>query len=126
MATLGGANIFGVAVRVNMIPHASAEQTNTFFGISGQIAVWGGTRGRVFQIEGVLVAADFATMNSLEAAFEAFNNGIAQTFVDTRGAVWPNVVYRGEYQRASDRPLYGIGTTALIFQPYKLVLHGLT
>lgn len=120
-AAFGGSNIFGAAVRCNVNPHASANQTATFFGISGVLATWGGSRGRTFYVEGVLTGADFNELALAEELIESYNDGIARVFTDTWGVDWAYVVYRGEYQRTG-KPLF---TSTGVCQPYKMVLHGL-
>jgi hypothetical protein len=96
MATLDGQAIFGVAVGIVMTPHASAEQTSQYFGVNGQQALWGGTRGRTFQIDGVLNADVPADILAAAGIVSSFDDGNAHVLVDNAGVTWPNVVFRGE------------------------------
>ena len=123
-ATFNGSAIFGVAVKCQHTPRASAAQVNAFFGVSGTQSVYGGSRGRAFLVSGVLIAADLTTLAAAEALILAYDDGIGRVLVDTWGRAWPSVVFTGEYQPdpMGPRPLadgsgYGL--------PYRAVFRGL-
>jgi hypothetical protein len=94
----GGSYIFGLACQVQHTPRPSAQQVNTFFGISGSVLVWGGNRGRAFFVTGVLVGADIPTVMQAEATLCSYDDGIARVFTDTFGRSWPYVIFSGQYQ----------------------------
>jgi len=124
MTTLDGNSIFGDAVNVIHNPRPNAQQVNHFFGIDGQQTLFGGTRGRAFVISGVLSAPTIPTLNAIEATLLSFADGLTHTLVDTRGRIWPNVIFRGEYTPSpmGPRALAGGGWCL----PYRLVMEGLT
>jgi hypothetical protein len=124
MTTLDGSPVFGDAVNVVHNPRPNVQQRNEFFGINGQQTLFGGTRGRVFMISGVLVADDLGGINSLESSLLSYADGLPHTLVDNRGRVFQNVLFCGEYQpyAGGPRPLAGGGYCL----PYKLVMEGLS
>lgn len=134
--TFGGNPIFGLACKMQMIPHPCANQVESFFGVPGQLSVFAGSRGRMFQVEGVLFEFDLATLNFDEGVFTpgiagSFADGIARPLFDTRGRTWANVIYLGEYQPDPMGPKpavcnLGSGNVAGICLPYKAVFHGLS
>lgn len=99
MATLGGADIFGQAVRVNHSPLADAEQVNAFFGTTGVQSVYGGGRGRVFEVRGLLVGESIPAVIAAEDTLLSYVDGIARDFVDNDGRTWPSVKFNGEYKQ---------------------------
>jgi hypothetical protein len=123
MATYNGASIFGAAVRVQQIGHPNAQQINAFFGVSGTQTLYGGGRGRLFLIRGILLGSTIAELNAAEAVFQGYADGTARTLVDPRGRNWPNVIFRGEFVPDSGGPLPTVGGWAL---PYRAVFYGLT
>src|SRR5579885_2306901 len=56
--TFGGASIFGTACHVVHMPHPVAHQKDEYFGVTGMTALYGGGRGRRFEVAGVLVGGD--------------------------------------------------------------------
>jgi hypothetical protein len=92
-----GAPIFGLVTSMQHVPNATAQQIDAFFGVSGNLALFGGARGRVFLIAGTLHEFDIPTLNADEAIIMSFADGIARTLVDTRGRAWSNVIFKGEY-----------------------------
>jgi hypothetical protein len=124
MTTLDGNSIFGSAVTVVHTPNRNAQQINHYFGIDGQQTLFGGTRGRSFVISGVLSAPSIAALNSVEATLLSYADGLTHTLVDSRGRIWPNVIFRGEYTPSpmGPRALAGGGWCL----PYRLVMEGLT
>jgi hypothetical protein len=124
VTTLDGNAIFGTAVNVTQSPHPNAQQINHFFGVDGQQTLFGGTRGRIFMISGVLYASSIAALNAVEATLLSYADGLTHTLVDNRGRIWPNVVFRGEYTSSpmGPRALAGGGWCL----PYRLTMEGLT
>ena len=122
-ASYGGSFVFGSAVSIVHIPNSNAQQLNHFFGVSGSVTLYGGGRGRVFLVSGVLTADDLADLNAAEALLVSYADGIARTLVDTRGRAWANVIFRGEFRTAAGGPK---ATDTGCCLPYKAVFHGLT
>jgi hypothetical protein len=122
MITYDGANIFGAAVQLQQVVHRSAQQNNAFFGVSGTQSLYGGGRGRMFLVRGLLLGATIEDINSAEAVFQSYADGIARTLVDPRGRTWPNVIFRGEFTPDSRGPYPTVNGWAL---PYKAIFHGL-
>jgi hypothetical protein len=123
MVTYDGANIFGAAIQFQHIVNPNAQQVNTFFGISGTQTLFGGGRGRLFLIKGVLTTTTIQALNAAETTFQNYADGVARTLVDPRGRTWPNVIFRGEFVPDSHGPYPTAEGWAL---PYKAVFHGLT
>jgi len=111
IAYLDGAAVFGEAVKVQHAPNPSAQQVNSFFGISGSQVVWGGTRGRAFFITGVLIGQDIPSLAAAEAILLSYDDGISRVLTDTWGRDWPAVVFTGNYQPdpMGPRPAAGDG-----------------
>jgi hypothetical protein len=123
MVTYDGSNIFGAAVQFQQLAHPNAQQINTFFGVSGTQSLYGGGRGRMFLIKGILTGSTIQDLNAAEVVFDSYADGVARTLVDPRGREWPNVIYRGEFIPDSRGPY----TTSIGWAlPYKAVFHGLT
>jgi hypothetical protein len=102
-----------------MLVNPSAAQLNEFFGTSGKQSLYGGTRGRLFNVEGVLVAEDgeASTLQSYVDAILSYDDGIGRTlFHDVYGS-WDSVIFRRF--EPSERVLPG---PAL---PYKAFFEGL-
>ncbi len=123
MITYGGSNFFGAAVRFQHVANANAQQENSFFGVTGTQTLYGGGRGRLFLISGVLIGASLASLNEAEAVFQNYADGVARTLTDPRGRVWNNVLFKGEFIPDPKGPVPTIGGWAL---PYKALFHGLT
>src|SRR5262245_38979505 len=101
--TYGGVPIFGLAVRIEQTPNNCAQQSDSFFGVPGMLSVFGGSRGRTFQVSGVLYDSDLGLLNSDEDIFTpgvqgSMADGNARVLFDTRGRSWANVVYLGQFQ----------------------------
>jgi hypothetical protein len=122
-ASYGGIPMFGLVTSFQVLSNPTAQQLDQFFGISGNVALFGGGRGRSFAISGTFEEFDIATLNADEAAIMSFADGVARTLTDTRGRAWPNVVFMGEYQPdpMGPRPTGGGWATA-----YHCIFHGLT
>jgi hypothetical protein len=127
----GGDEIFGEAVKIEMVPAQTVEQMESFFGINGTFALFGGSRGRVFQVSGLLVVEQdedddpttISDLNGIEANFLSYNDGVARTLFDTRGRSWDNVIFRGEFTPDSGGPRPTDFGWCL---PYRAIFHGLT
>lgn len=127
-ASLDGFGL-GVAVKCRQQVNPNSASISAFFGVDGLQYQDGGRRGRVFFIEGLIIASTPAGVVALEHALEEFADGLPHVLTDTTGTVWFNVVYRNEYQRTTDfmmipvqpfiAPLGGWGLQ------YRLLLHGL-
>ncbi len=125
MATFDGGLYLGVAVHVEHVPNATAMMISEFFGIQGQLALFGGTRGRTLLVTGVLVASTIAGLNALEEVWggEQFQDGNVHTLIDDRGRVFENVIYTGQFQPSADGPK-AMSNGWLI--PYRIAFQGLT
>jgi hypothetical protein len=130
--TFGGQPIFGIAVHIEQVPAPAAQQSEAFFGVPGLLSVFGGTRGRTFQVTGVLYDVDLGTLNADEDVFTpgvsgSVADGIARTLFDTRGRSWSNVVYLGQFQpdAMGPRPAVWAGSGGWAL-PYRAVFHGLS
>ena len=119
----GGVPMFGVVTSMVHAPHPCAQQVDAFFGVAGNIALFGGSRGRTFMISGVLVDKNIPDLNVDEALVHSYSDGIARTLVDTRGQIWFNVVFLDEFQ---PDPMGPRPTDTGWCLPYRLVMHGLT
>jgi hypothetical protein len=127
--TYDGIPIFGEAVSMQHVPNATQHQIDAFFGVGGQISLFGGSRGRTFLISGVLIATEdvddpttIGDLNSFEALILSYADGIARTLTDTRGRAWPFVFFRGEF---SPDPMGPKPTDFGWALPYRMVMHGL-
>ncbi len=121
--SFSGAFIFGIACHVVHVPHPVAVQKNEFLGVTGLTSLYGGGRGRTFEVTGVLVGSNLTVVIAAEGALLAYADGIARTFVDTQGRAWPNVIFEGEYQPSPEGPKITDFGWCL---PYRCILHGLT
>lgn len=119
----GGATIFGLAVHITHIPKANATQLDAFFGVNGNVTLFGGSRGRVFEISGVLYGVDEASLLAAEATLLSYADGIARTLIDPIGRVFANVIFDGTYQPSADGPKWNSNYVVL---PYRAAFHGLT
>jgi hypothetical protein len=130
--TYGGVPIFGLAVHIEQVPAQAAQQTEAFFGVPGLLSVFGGSRGRTFQVQGVLYDESLVLLNADEAIFTpgvsgSVADGIARTLFDTRGRSWANVVYLGQFQPDPMGPRPGSwGSGSGWVLPYRAVFHGLS
>lgn len=121
--TLDGVAAFGTACHVVHIPNATQNQVDAFFGVTGNVSLFGGGRGRVFEVTGVFVGEDLASAVAAEDLLLSYADGIARQFSDTQGRSWPNVIFRGEYQPDPTGPKITDFGWCL---PFRCVLHGLT
>jgi hypothetical protein len=121
--TYNGSPMFGLVTSFQHVANATAQQIDAFFGVSGNLALFGGARGRVFMIAGTFHEYDIGTLNADEALVMSFADGIARTLVDTRGRAWPNVIFKGEFTPDQGGPHpTGSGWCC----SYHCIFHGLT
>jgi hypothetical protein len=120
MATYNSDSIFGLAVTIVHELNPPAEQLNAFFGVTGTQSLYGGLRGRVFLISGLLWGTDMGALNTAEAVYLNYCDGKARTLVDTRGRTFPSVLLK---------PLQPQGRVLQdgrgLFLPYRGVANGL-
>jgi hypothetical protein len=121
--SFGGSFVFGTACHVVHVPHPVALQRDGFFGVTGMTSLFGGGRGRTFEVTGLLVGSNLPSVIAAEGALLACADGIARTFVDTQGRSWPNVIFEGEYQPSAEGPKPTDFGWCL---SYRCILHGLT
>jgi hypothetical protein len=130
--TYGGRPIFGLAVHIEQIPAQAAQQQDAFFGVPGILSLFGGTRGRMFQVSGVLFDVDLPSLNGDEDVFTpgvsgSLADGVARPLFDTRGRTWANVVYLGQFHPDPIGPRPGAwGSGVGWILPYRAVFHGLS
>lgn len=107
-----------------MQPNANAQQINEFFGIQGNQSLYGGSRGRMFLIQGVFLAQAIGLVFLSEQLLLSYADGFSHTLVDNFGNVYQNVVFDADYQRTGiPRPAAGgIGYA----MPYRAAMRGLT
>ncbi len=118
-----GAQIFGAAVRIVHLPQANAQQIDSFMGVNGSVALFGGSRGRTFEITGVFVASDLSGVLAAEALLLSYADGIARTLIDPIGRSFPNVIFEGQY---SPNPEGTKPTDFGYCLPFRCVFRGLT
>lgn len=120
-----GNAIFGLAVKTRIIEHPTASQVSAFFGVEGQFALYGGSRGRVIEVEGVLISQisgfDLSDLNNQEALIRSYRDGIGRVFTDTKGVQWPYVILRRYAPEGSWRWAAG----GYPCQPYKAYFDGM-
>lgn len=121
--TLGGALIFGLVTECQMITAPAARKISAFFGQDGLLSQYGGSRGRTFLITGVLEDVDIDSLNADEGAILAYQGPSTNTFTDTRGNSWPNVVFDGQFV---PDPMGPKPTDTGWCLAYKMVLRGLS
>jgi hypothetical protein len=90
--TLDGSLIFGLSVTMTPEDAPPAEQRNAFFGVGGVQSLFGGTRGVVFAIRGVMYGVDLPSFNAAVAQYRSFIDGLGHTLSDTSGQSWFPVV----------------------------------
>lgn len=94
---LDGSGVLGTAAHSVHVPNPTETQVNTFFGVNGEVTLFGGTRGRTFEVDGVFTATTLAGIFAAEAALLSFADGNNHTYTDTQGRVWTGVQFRNEY-----------------------------
>ena len=121
MATYDGFAIFGRSVSISVLSAPGEFQRTAFNGQNGLYSLFGGQRGHVFQVEGVLYGADLTALFAARALIESYNDGLSRVLIDTAGYSWGQVVFNGDYSPAG-KYTYGHGG---IVQPYRCSFTGL-
>jgi hypothetical protein len=116
-----GTYLFGRSVTVVMDQNPTEKQYNTFFGISGVLSLWGGGRGRLFMISGVLTGSDATALAAARALILSYDDGLARVLVDTLGVAWPGVIFDRFQQDGRILQLAGGG----LAMPYRASFIGL-
>lgn len=120
MADYDGMN-FGLAVKTAMVPNPSEAQLNAFFGLSGVYRLWGGGRGRVFFVEGLLYGSTRASVIAWRTLFLTYDDGIGRVLTDTDSTAWSNVVFTGVFEWTDRWAFDGGGNW---YRPYKAGFFG--
>ena len=81
------------------------------------------TRGRIFEVTGVLIGVDMPGLLASEALLLSYADGIARTLVDPIGRMFLNVYFQGEYLPSPEGPKW---TDQGVCLPYRAVFYGLT
>lgn len=107
--SFGGSYIFGSCCHVMQQPDQIARQEDTFFAVPGVLSLVGGTRGRTWTINGVMIADTVADVFSqlaplMPGVSGSLVNGVAQTFVDSYGNSWSNVILTGDVTTDAEGP----------------------
>lgn len=105
-----------------MNPAPDAEQRNDFFGVTGTQALYGGGRGRVFEVNGYLIGDSRDAVVAAKRALLSYADGVARDFFDGDDT-WPMVKFNGEF-----RPSPGGIVPCIPYgyaQAYSLILRGL-
>jgi hypothetical protein len=118
-----GNDVFGLAVHIQNIPMPAAQQVDSYFGSDGKTMLWGGTRGRTFEVKGVLFGVDIPSLIAAEAFLLSYADGITRVLVDPVGRVFPNVYFAGEYVPSPEGPKWNDQGVIL---PYTATFRGLT
>ena len=121
--TFGGSAIFGLPLHCRHIPNPAAVQLQGYFGVSGRAGLYGGSRGRRFEVEALLAPTSPAGCFSLEAWLLSYADEIARVYMDNQGRAWPNVIFLGEYEPDCEGPKW---TDFGCVLPYRCVLEDLT
>lgn len=98
IASYGGAQIFGYAVEVRPSPNPPALQISSYQGVNGQFCLFGGTRGGMIRIHGVMQDVSIPAVNADLAVITSYDDGIARTLIDCEGNVYFNCIYAGMHQ----------------------------
>lgn len=101
MASFGGANVFGIGVRMLTAVNPRDRQVNAYPGVNGLEVLDGGSRGLVTLVSGTLIGSDETGLAAAEMFFLSFFDGSAYPLVDSMGRAWPSV--RLERFRPADR-----------------------
>ncbi len=88
MATYGGVNIFGKAVRMMVRDTPTERQETAYPGVSGVESIGLGSRGRFVEVSGTVYGANQAGRLAAEATFRSYKDGTARALVDTDGVTW--------------------------------------
>jgi len=117
-ASLNGVQIFGTAVKMNTASEERETQVNSYFGLSGEEHLDGGTRGDLTQVTGLHAGVDLSAFLTAQALIRSYRNGSAYTLVDTAGVSWSNVKLI-RFQPTGQRY---VSTNGVVFQTYSATL----
>lgn len=121
MATYGGLGL-GVAVHVQALEVEGCAYRTAYFGVDGTTSLYGGSRGWIFHVDGVLWGATPAALLAFEAAVRALPRGVGSILADDVGREWANVIFLGEYVPSAEGPKY---TDTGVCLPYTATFYGL-
>jgi len=116
MATYGLFDL-GLATNVVVTHNPSEKQINTFFGYSGVQSLWGGQRGRVIEVSGLLAASTAAGCLALRDSLRTLDDGVARVLTDNTGTTYPFTVYTGAFQQTGK---FGVFAGQVVM-PYRAI-----
>ncbi len=122
-ATLDGIPCFGVAVHITPQANPDHVQINAYPGINGLQVMDMGSRGRVFQVTGLMIGSTPGDVEANEVSLENFADGLPHLLISTAGGIWQNVTYRREYHPTGKFVFLASGNGW--GRSYSLLLHGL-
>lgn len=122
MASYGGVACLGFAVHVAARKVKVSCDRVSFFGVDGTYSIYGGSRGFVYEVRGVLWGADLPAMLGVEAMLYGFADAVPRYLIDDVGRTWPNVIFLGEYVPHEGGPKW---TDTGVCLPYSARFYGL-
>ena len=122
MASYGGVACLGFAVHVAARKCKVQCDRVSFFGVDGTYSIYGGSRGFVYDVSGVLWGVNVPEMLYIESLLYGFSDAVPRDLVDDVGRVWSNVIFLGEYVPHSDGPKWTDNGVCL---PYSARFYGL-
>ncbi len=87
------------------------------------MTLFAGTRGRTFEVTGLLIGKDIPSLLAAEANLLSYADGIVRILVDPIGRIFPDVIFQGEYLPSPEGPKW---TDSGVCLPYRAVFYGLT
>lgn len=114
-ASYRGNLIFGLAVQMESAINPTADQANAFFGVSGIESLYGGQRGRVTMVKGLLGGSSGAGLAAALTTFESFHDGVAGVLVDTLGRTFLNV----KLESFQPKGKIFVGANGNVYQSYE-------
>ena len=102
MALYDGNALFGQSVVCKVIDHPTADQMAAYFGVLGQSNLFGGTRGSIIEVRGVLIGNSPSALNAQIQTLKSYRDGIGRVFTDSYGNAYANTVFR-RYVPAGER-----------------------
>lgn len=97
IASYGGLSL-GVAVSVRHAANPVAMRPSSFFGVHGIDVVFGGSRGRTFDVRGLLLGSYPGDLRAAVATLLSFADGVPRVLIDSDGVAWPDVVFTGRME----------------------------
>ena len=122
MASYGGAQCLGFAVHVAVRRAKASCDRVSFFGVNGTFSVFGGSRGSVFEVSGVLWGVGVAELLAVEGLLYSMGDGVGRYLIDDVGRTWSDVIFLGEYVPHPDGPKW---TDDGVCLPYSARFYGL-